>query len=108
MSRIKTIIMDAVASNKLDERGVDDLIKYLEEDYSIRYEIFRQMEQHYYEEDVQNAIDDYNEYFETNYTFTKDEIRRMAERFDDCMAEYSNWDEILRNIVREWCEDKEK
>ena len=106
MSRIRNIIMDAVALNKLDDRGVADLIRYLEDDHAIRYQIFREMEQYYHEEDVQIAIDEYNEENETNYTFTRDEIRQMAERYDDCMLDYSNWGEILRNIVRDWCEDK--
>lgn len=107
MSRIKNIIMDAVASNKLDERGVADIIRYLEDDFTIRYQIFREMEQYYHEEDVQNAIDEYNEENETNHTFTKDEIHQMADIYDDHMSDYSNWGDILRNIVRDWCEEKE-
>lgn len=107
MSKIKNIIMDAVALNKLDDRGVADLIRYLEEDHTIRYQIYREMEQYYHEEDVQNAIDEYNEYHETNHEFTRDEIRQMAERFDDCMSDYSNWHDIMMNIVNDWCEDKE-
>lgn len=105
MSRIEQIVMTHFDHNDLNLKNV---INFLEENDTIRYQIFREMEQYYHEEDVQNAIDEYNEYHETNHTFTKDEIRQMAERFDDCMADYSNWDEILRNIVREWCGDKEE
>jgi hypothetical protein len=99
--------MDAVALNKLDDRGVADLIRYLEEDFTIRYQIYREIEQSYHEEDVKSVIDEYNENNDTKYEFTPAEIRQMAERFDDCMADYSNWHEIMMNIVREWCEDKE-
>ena len=107
MSRIKNIIMDAVALNKLDNRGVADIIRYLEEDHIIRYQIFREVQKAYQEEDVKYTIEEYNENHETNHVFTKDEISRMAEIYDDRMGDYSNWHEIMMNVVSDWCEDKE-
>ena len=104
MSRIEQIVMDYFNHNDLN---LYNLIKFLEQNDTIRYQIYREMEQKYHEEDVQNAIDEYNEDHETNHEFTATEIRQMAERFDDCMTDYSNWHEIIMNIVNDWCGDKE-
>lgn len=104
MSRIEQIVTDYFNNNDLN---LYNLIKFLEEDDTIRYRIYREIEQKYHEEDVQNVIDEYNEDHETNHEFTATEIRQMAERFDDCMADYSNWHEIMMNIVSDWCYDKE-
>lgn len=104
MSRIEQIVMDYFNHNDLN---LYNLIQFLEENDAIRYQIYREMEQSYYEEDVRSVIDEYNEDNDTNYEFTPSEIRQMAERFDDCMGDYSNWHEIMLNIVSEWCEDKQ-
>lgn len=104
MSRIEQIVMDYFNHNDLN---LYNLIKFLEENDTIRYRIYREMEQYYHEEDVKSVIDEYNENNDTNYEFTPAEIRQMAERFDDCMGDYSNWHDIMSNIVSEWCEDKQ-
>lgn len=104
MSRIEQIVMDYFKHNDLT---LYNLTNFLEENDAIRYQIYREMEQSYHEEDVKSVIDEYNENNDTNYEFTPTEIRQMAERFDDCMSDYSNWHEIMMNIVSDWCEDKE-
>lgn len=104
MSRIEQIVMDYFNHNDLN---LYNLIKFLEENDTIRVHIHAEMDRYYHEEDVRSVIDEYNENNDTNYEFTPSEIRQMAERFDDCMGDYSNWHDIMSNIVSEWCEDKQ-
>lgn len=104
MSRIEQIVMTHFDHNDFNLKNV---INFLEENDTIRYQIYREMEQSYHEEDVKSVIDEYNENNDTNYEFTPTEIHQMAERFDDCMSDYSNWHEIMMNIVGDWCGDKE-
>ena len=103
MSRIEQIVMDYFNHNDLN---LYNLIKFLEENDAIRVHIHAEMDRHYHEEDVRSVIDEYNEENNTNYEFNPAEIRQMAELFDDRMSDYSNWHEILYNIVRDWCEEK--
>ena len=104
MSRIEQIVMDYFNHNDFN---LYNLIKFLEENDTIRVHIHAEMDRYYHKEDVRSVIDEYNEENDTNYEFSSTEIRQMAELFDDRMSDYSNWREILYDIVRDWCEEKE-
>ena len=87
MSRIEQIVMDYFNHNDLN---LYNLIKFLKEDDTIRYQIYREMEQYYHKEDIQNEIDCMNDENETNYTFTNEERHYR-----------------VRNVLERWFEDKE-
>ena len=85
---------------------LQDIIEFLNTNDAIRYEIFKQKQHEFYKEDVKYTIDEYNEDNDTNHVFSDDEIDDMANRYDDCLGDYSNWHDILYNIVTDWCEDE--
>jgi hypothetical protein len=86
--------------------GLQDIIDFLTTNETIRYEIFKQKQHEFYKEDVEYTISEYNEDNDTHHIFTDDEIENMTYRYDDCLGDYSNWHEILYNIVSDWCDDK--
>ena len=108
MSRIKNIIMDAVALNKLDDRGVADLIRYLEEDWEIRYAIWLETEEYYRKNDLEYGVDQYNQMHNTNHEFSASEMNLMLEDFNDAIDNSDEWCYTRMRIVERWCRDKEE
>jgi hypothetical protein len=104
MSRIEQIVMDYFKHNDLN---LYNLIKFLEENDAIRWEIFRQEEKHYHKEDIQNEIDYMNDENDTNYTFTNEEMDLILEDYEDSLANSEEWAFRLRNVLERWFEDKE-
>lgn len=104
MSRIEQIIMDYF--NRIDF-NLKNVINFLEENDTIRWEIFRQVEKHYHKEDIQNEIDYINDVNETNYTFTNEEMDLILEDYEDSLDNSEEWNYRLRNVLERWCEDKE-
>ena len=104
MSRIEQIVMDYFNHNDLN---LYNLIKFLEQNDTIRYQIYREMEQKYHEEDVQNEIDCMNDENETNYTFTNEEMDLILEDYEDSLGDSEEWHYRLRNVLERWFEDKE-
>lgn len=85
---------------------LEDVIKFLENNYTIRWEIFKQVEFNNYKEDVKYCIDEYNEMNDTNYVFSDEEIDCIVRRYDDLLGDYSNWHDILDELVSDWCDDR--
>ena len=104
MSRIEQIVMDYFNHNDLN---LYNLIKFLEQNDTIRYQIYREMEQYYYKEDIQNEIDYMNGENETNYTFTNEEMDLILEDYEDSLGDSEEWHYRLRNVLERWFEDKE-
>ena len=104
MSRIEQIVMDYFNHNDLN---LYNLIKFLKEDDTIRYQIYREMEQYYRKEDIQNEIDCMNDENETNYTFTNEEMDLILEDYEDSLGDSEEWHYRLRNVLERWFEDKE-
>lgn len=104
MSRIEQIVMTYFDHNDFNLKNV---INFLEENDTIRWEIFREEEKHYHKEDIQNEIDNMNYENDTNYTFTNDEMDLILEDYEDSLADSDEWFFRLRNVVQRWFEDKE-
>ena len=104
MSRIEQIVMDYFNHNDLN---LYNLIKFLEENDTIRYQIYREMEQYYHKEDIQNEIDYMNDENDTNYTFTNEEMNLILEDYEDSLGDSEEWHYRLRNVLERWLEDKE-
>ena len=104
MSRIEQIVMDYFNHNDLN---LYNLIKFLEQNDTIRYQIYREMEQYYYKEDIQNEIDCMNDENDTNYTFTNEEMDLILEDYEDSLGDSEEWHYRLRNVLERWFEDKE-
>ena len=104
MSRIEQIVMDYFNHNDLN---LYNLIKFLEQNDTIRYQIYREMEQYYHKEDIQNEIDYMNDENDTNYTFTNEEMNLILEDYEDSLGDSEEWNYRLRNILERWFEDKE-
>lgn len=104
MSRIEQIVMDYFNHNDLN---LYNLIKFLEENDTIRYQIYREMEQYYHKEDIQNEIDYMNGENDTNYTFTNEEMDLILEDYEDSLGDSEEWHYRLRNVLERWFEDKE-
>ena len=103
MSRIEQIVMDYFNHNDLN---LYNLIKFLEQNDTIRYQIYREMEQYYHKEDIQNEIDYMNDENETNYTFTNEEMDLILEDYEDSLGDSEEWNYRLRNVLEKWFEDK--
>lgn len=104
MSRIEQIVMDYFNHNDLN---LYNLIKFLEQNDTIRYQIYREMEQYYRKEDIQNEIDYMNDENDTNYTFTNEEMDLILEDYEDSLGDSEEWHYRLRNVLERWFEDKE-
>lgn len=104
MSRIEQIVMDYFNHNDLN---LYNLIKFLEQNDTIRYQIYREMEKYYYKEDIQNEIDCMNDENKTNYTFTNEEMDLILEDYEDSLGDSEEWHYRLRNVLERWFEDKE-
>ena len=104
MSRIEQIVMDYFNHNDLN---LYNLIKFLEQNDTIRYQIYREMEQYYHKEDIQNEIDYMNDENDTNYTFTNEEMDLILEDYEDSLGDSDEWNYRLRNVLERWFEDKE-
>lgn len=104
MSRIEQIVMDYFNHNDLN---LYNLIKFLEQNDTIRYQIYREMEQYYHKEDIQNEIDYMNDENDTNYTFTNEEMNLILEDYEDSLGDSEEWHYRLRNVLERWFEDKE-
>ena len=104
MSRIEQIVMDYFNHNDLN---LYNLIKFLEQNDTIRYQIYREMEQYYHKEDIQNEIDYMNDENDTNYTFTNEEMDLILEDYEDSLGDSEEWHYRLRNVLERWFEDKE-
>ena len=104
MSRIEQIVMTHFDHNDFN---IKNLINFLEENDTIRWEIFRQEEKHYHKEDIQNEIDCMNDENDTDYTFTDEELDLILEDFEDSLADSDEWCYRLRNVLERWFEDKE-
>ena len=104
MSRIEQTVMDYFNHNDLN---LYNLIKFLEQNDTIRYQIYREMEQYYYKEDIQNEIDYMNGENDTNYTFTNEEMDLILEDYEDSLSDSEEWHYRLRNVLERWFEDKE-
>lgn len=104
MSRIEQIVMDYFNHNDFN---LTNVINFLEENYAIRWEIFRQEEKRYRKEDIQNAIDFMNDENDTNYTFTNEEMDLILEEYEDSLGDSEEWSYRLRNVLERWFEDKE-
>lgn len=103
MSRIEQIVMDYFNHNDLN---LYNLIKFLEQNDTIRYQIYREMEQYYHKEDIQNEIDYMNDENDTNYTFTNEEMNLILEDYEDSLGDSEEWHYRLRNVLERWFEDK--
>ena len=103
MSRIEQIVMDYFNHNDLN---LYNLIKFLEQNDTIRYQIYREMEQYYHKEDIQNEIDYMNGENDTNYTFTNEEMNLILEDYEDSLGDSEEWNYRLRNVLEKWFEDK--
>ena len=103
MSRIEQIVMDYFNHNDLN---LYNLIKFLEQNDTIRYQIYREMEQYYHKEDIQNEIDYMNDENDTNYTFTNEEMNLILEDYEDSLGDSEEWHYRLRNVLEKWFEDK--
>lgn len=84
----------------------EDIIEFLSSHELIRWAIFREKELEYHKEDLENIVDDYNAENDTDYTFTDDEYNIMVERYEDNLADHSDWHDIGRSLVINWCDDK--
>ena len=104
MSRIEQIVMDYFNHNDLN---LYNLIKFLEQNDTIRYQIYREMEKYYHKEDIQNEIDYMNGENDTNYTFTNEEMDLILEDYEDSLGDSEEWAFRLRNVLERWFEDKE-
>ena len=104
MSRIEQIVMTHFDHNDFNLRN---LITFLEQNDTIRWEIFRQEEKRYHKEDIQNEIDYMNEDNDTKYTFTNEEMDLILEYYEDSLADSDEWNYRLRNVLNRWLEDKE-
>ena len=104
MSRIEQIVMDYFNHNDFNLKNV---INFLKEDDTIRYQIYREMEQYYHKEDIQNEIDCMNDENETNYTVTNEEMNLILEDYEDSLGDSDEWNYRLRNVLERWFEDKE-
>ena len=104
MSRIEQIVMDYFNHNDLN---LYNLIKFLEQNDTIRYQIYREMEKYYHKEDIQNEIDYMNDENDTNYTFTNEEMNLILEDYEDSLGDSEEWHYRLRNVLERWFEDKE-
>ena len=103
MSRIEQIVMDYFNHNDFNLKNV---INFLEENDTIRWEIFRQKEKQYHKEDIQNAIDYMNDENDTNYTFTNEEMDLLLEDYEDSLEDSDEWNYRLRNVLQRWFEDE--
>lgn len=104
MSRIEQIVMTHFDHNDFNLKNV---INFLEENDTIRWEIFRQEEKHYHKEDIQNEIDYMNDENDTNYTFTNEEMDLILEDYENSLDNSEEWNYRLRNVLERWFEDKE-
>ena len=104
MSRIEQIVMTHFDYNDFNLKNV---INFLEENDTIRWEIFRQEEKHYHKEDIQREIDYMNDENDTNYTFTNEEMDLILEDYEDSLSDSEEWNYRLRNVLQRWFEDKE-
>lgn len=104
MSRIEELVRKEFASQPFT---LEDIIKYLEENDTIRWAIFRQQEKQYHREDLEYKLDEINEENGTTITFTDDEWNAMVERFEDRLADSDEWTYIRDSILNEWVEDYE-
>lgn len=102
MSRIEQIVMTHFDHNDFNLKNV---INFLEENDAIRWEIFRQEEKHYHKEDIQNEIDYMNDKYETNHTFTNEEMDLILEDYEDSLGDSEEWAYRLRNVLERWFED---
>lgn len=103
-SRIEQIVMDYFDYHDFNLQNV---INFLKENDTIRWEIFRQEEKHYHKEDIQREIDYMNDENETNYTFTNEEMDLILEDYEDSLSDSEEWSFRLRNVLERWFEDKE-
>lgn len=103
MSRIEQIVMTHFDHNDFNLKNV---INFLEENDTIRWEIFRQKEKQYHKEDIQNAIDYMNDENDTNYTFTNEEMDLLLEDYEDSLEDSDEWNYRLRNVLQRWFEDE--
>ena len=78
MSRIEQIIMTHFDYNDFNLKNV---IHFLEEDHTIRYQIWHEMEQDYRRRDLEYRIDQYNQVHDTDISFDDDEINLMLEEY---------------------------
>lgn len=104
MSRIEQIVMTHFDHNDFNLKNV---INFLEENDTIRWEIFRQEEKHYHKEDIQREIDYMNDENNTNFTFTNEEMDLILEDYEDSLGDSEEWAFRLRNVLERWFEDKE-
>lgn len=104
MNRIAQILHNEFDNTQFE---LQDIIDFLQTNDTLRWEIFRQEERYYHKEDIQNEIDYYNDYNDTNYTFTDEEMDLMLEDYEDSLIDSEEWAFRLRNVLEKWIEDKE-
>ena len=103
MSNIEQIVMDYFKHNDLT---LYNLTNFLEENDTIRYQIYRELEYMYRREDVLNAVEEYNDENDTEISFEEDEIANIVERYEDFLEGMSDWRWCLNNAITPWIEEK--
>ena len=106
MSRISDILIDALSQHKFDEGNVGQFIRFLEEDDTIRYQIWHEMEQEYRRRDLEYRIDQYNQAHDTNVSFNDDEMNWMLEDYNDAIYNSDDWYYMCMGMAEKWWRDK--
>lgn len=81
---------------------LEDIAQFLKTNDKIRNAIYREKEKEFHLEQLKDELYDYNEFHETDVTFTDKEFELMLEQYEDVL---SDWRDITYNIIKEWCED---
>ena len=106
MSRIKSIIEDAMSLGKFDGRNINQFINYLEHDDQIRWQIYREVERECHKADVLQAIEEYNDENDAEISFTDTELAHIVEQYEDYLGDLCEWRTSLNLAITPWIEEK--
>lgn len=85
---------------------LEDIAQFLKTNDKIRNAIYREKEKEFHLEQLKDELYDYNEFHETDVTFTDKEFELMLEQYEDALSDsLSDWRDITYNVIKEWCEN---
>lgn len=79
---------------------LDDVVKLLTNDNTIRDYIYRCVEEEYHKEDIRNIIEYMNEYEDTKITLTDELLNDILIDYEDFLGNSEEWHFMLDEAIR--------
>ena len=97
--------MKHIVLEYLHEKGLDDMfdvfMELVEDNYQLRWEIFKQVEREHHLEDVRSVLEELD-----IDDCSEEEIKRIADRYERYIAFDDDWSETMKQAI--WDELEEE